>query len=148
MFLRFMPHFMDSAGIIPRQQSLLCHYFTGSIYCHSYSWQLGKLKTWCRYMFRFPTKLKYYLRTVFINHWRKFISLMVLWVSNKKNKFSEPCIKPSEVSASTMTFLYISYGNNACDIFGERQQTCIMNHLAFYTKVWLQHSFLTSYIVI
>jgi len=34
-----------------------------------------------------------------------------------------------------MTFLYISYGNNACDIFGETQQTCTMNHLAFYTKI-------------
>ena len=74
--------------------------------------------------------------TVLINHWRNYISLKVLWVSNKKkNKFSEPYIKPSEVSASSMTFLYISYGNNICDIFHETQQTCTMNELAFYTKV-------------
>jgi hypothetical protein len=65
-------------------------------------------------MFNFPTKLKYFLITVLINHRRNYISFMVLWVSNKKK--SEPYIKQSEVSARNMTFLYISYGNNACDI--------------------------------
>jgi len=38
-------------------------------------------------MFSFQAKLKYFLMTVLINHWRNYISLMVLCVSNKKTNF-------------------------------------------------------------
>jgi hypothetical protein len=98
---------MDAAAIIPRPQSPLCHYFTGSIYRHSYSWQLGQLETQCRCMFSFPTKLKYFLMRLLINHWRNHISLMVLWVSNKRKILNHTFNQVKLVLATWHFFIFL-----------------------------------------
>jgi hypothetical protein len=56
-------------------------------------------------MFSFSAKLKYFLMTALINHWRNYISVMVLWVSNRKTNFLNLTLNQVKLGLVTWHFV-------------------------------------------